>query len=102
MVYIKEGVKVAGIQPEILLGLVIADQVYIEVGQNDLVVTAITDGKHMRGSKHYIGQAVDLRISYFSAINTIKVAEEMKTRLGDDYDVVIEPDHIHLEFNPKN
>ena len=57
---IKPGVSIAGIRPEMLLGLYIVDPIIESFGQ-ETVVTSAVDGKHGKGSRHYIGLAADLR-----------------------------------------
>jgi hypothetical protein len=68
------------------------------MGGEDLVITCGTDGKHRTGSLHYIGHAVDIRRS------SLKDAEltvgKFRNVLGDDFDVILEPTHIHVEFQP--
>ncbi|HWR51224.1 MAG TPA: hypothetical protein VN428_08965 [Bryobacteraceae bacterium] len=100
MLLLKPGVRVAGLRPEILLGVVAAERVFEEAGV-DLVVTACVDGKHSAGSLHYAGQAVDLRTRDLAAEARPKLGVRIRECLGEDYDVVLEPDHIHLEFQPK-
>lgn len=97
---LKDGVTVMGIRPELVLALFIADRIWAGLGQ-ELVVTSVTDGKHSRTSLHYAGQAADLRVNYFDAPTRQKAADRLKDALGLDYDVIIEPDHIHLEFQPR-
>ena len=65
------------------------------------VCTAGTDGKHMEGSLHYKALAVDLRSRHVAADALPKIVSELKERLGKDYDVVIEGDHVHCEYDPK-
>ena len=95
--HIKKGVRLHGIMPEIVLALVIADKVYTDLG-HDLVVTSVTDGKHMRASIHYIGGAVDLRLP---GDDGIAARNRIALRLGADYDVILEHNHIHIEWQPK-
>jgi hypothetical protein len=66
----------------------------------DLVITAGTDGKHMVGSLHYKGMALDIRTRNIVG-NEVEVLAELKTALGPAFDVVLEGDHIHLEYDPK-
>ena len=96
----KKGVKVKGIKPELLIALVVADTCWKRFGE-ELVVTSVTDSKHGEDSLHPSGNAGDLRTRYFT--NAIKelVAQDLRERLTDEYDVVVEGDHIHLEFDPK-
>ena len=97
---IKAGVRAAGLQPEILLAILEAREIYraLEV---DLVITSLRDGKHMKGSLHYKGLAVDLRTRDLCPINRATATRRLKGALGPEYDVVLESDHIHIEFDPK-
>ncbi len=97
---IKQGVSIRGVRPEIVLALVIVNDIYKRFGQ-ELVVTEITGGKHGVGSLHYVGQAADIRTSYFAQGEAKVVADEIRIALGKEFDVVLESTHIHLEFQPK-
>ena len=92
--------RILGLRPEIVIGLVIANDVFRELGF-DCVVTAGIDGSHSRGSIHYKALAVDLRARHIPAPEHPKITAKLKERLGDDFDVVFETDHWHLEFDPK-
>lgn len=98
----KRGVKAIGIRPELTIALVIADSVWKSNGE-DLVVTSLNDSNHSKSSLHYAGQAADLRVRYFDESVRKSVADELRDALGNspDYDVVLESDHIHLEYQPK-
>jgi hypothetical protein len=100
MLLLKPGVRVAGLRPEILLAVVAAERVCAEMGV-DCVVTACVDGVHQAGSLHYCGLAVDLRIRDFRPGDADKAVARIKQCLGADYDVVLEKDHLHLEYQPK-
>ena len=99
---IKHDVNLTGLKPEMLLGIMVVDSVYTSAGF-DCVVTSISDGKHGRSSKHYIGNAADFRTSNIpqitSHINTL--VTNLKESLGPQFDVVFEGDHIHVEYDPK-
>lgn len=97
---LKKGVSVKGMRTEILLALHIANDVYKKLGK-ELVVTAVTDGKHRSGSLHYVGLGADLRTRYFKD-KGIRAAALLKDALGDEYDVVLEKNHIHVEYQPKS
>ena len=97
---LKKNVKTLGIKPELLLALFIADGVY-KTFDVELVVTSITDGKHSRTSRHYLGIAADLRKYYFTPRQVKSVAKEHRKRLGKDYLVLVEKTHIHLAWKPQ-
>lgn len=101
MIELKAGVNPLGMRPEIMLAIAVADEVY-NILNVHLVITSISDGKHSANSYHYKGLAVDLRTRYFLDDKDLKdTAKEIKDRLGPLYDVVVEKDHIHLEFDEK-
>lgn len=68
----------------------------------DITITSGTDGKHKVGSKHYSGDALDIRNFNFPSKNDQDMfIYRLKTRLGKDYDIILEKDHIHCEYDPK-
>ena len=97
---IKPGVDVRGIQPEILLARIIAGEIFARYGVA-CIITSVLDGKHGMDSKHYVGQAIDLRTRHMDERLWPIVAEELNKALGPQYDVVLESDHIHVEYDPK-
>ena len=94
---LKEGVSIAGIHPEIVLALLIVERVFVNLGQ-EFLITSVLDGVHMRGSLHYVGAAVDVRLPTSDLDDII---DGLHSGLGSDYDVVLESDHIHIGFQPK-
>ena len=90
-------------------GMMKAAIVYREVGISDdrAVITSVCDGRHRQGSKHYTGDAFDLRTwsdnkgtqmtDHFKEY----LAKNLRAELGTDYDVVVESTHIHVEYDPK-
>ena len=95
---IKRGVDVSGLKPEILIAYVEAQFIWREQATR-AVITSGLDGNHMEGSKHYIGQAIDLRTRDLT--NPSLARDKLSQSLGSDYDVVLESDHIHVEYDPK-
>jgi hypothetical protein len=73
----------------------------------EVTVTSCNDGHHMPGSLHYENRAVDLRTGMnwvpplLSRAQVQQIIYDMKTVLGKDFDVVLEVDHIHGEYDPK-
>jgi hypothetical protein len=66
------------------------------------VITSGRDGTHMQTSKHYSGEALDFRRWQSDGIGrTTDIVEELRRELGDDYDVVLEATHIHVEYDPR-
>ncbi len=100
MLFIKPGVRLAGLRPEILVAVFAAERVYAEQG-HDLTITAGVDGKHMPASLHYAGQAFDVRTRDLQPEEVQKIVARLKACLADDFDVVVEGDHLHVEYQPK-
>ena len=103
MISLKDGVDVKGVSTEILLGTTILAGVFWKHGI-PTVITSCRDGRHMETSKHYIGDAIDIRLP--SRFNTdqgidLRLLAEGRAALGDQFDLVLESDHLHLEFDPK-
>ena len=97
---IKPGVDISGIRQELVLGLQIAQPIFAK-HDVDMVITSCMDGKHGRASLHFVGQAADLRSRNLKPSDWEIVADQLKTALGPQFDVVLEKDHFHLEFQPK-
>jgi hypothetical protein len=66
-------------------------------------VTSANDSEHGEGSLHFQNRAFDIRIkNIISGPHAARGwAERMQVALGDDYDVLLEKDHIHVEYDPK-
>lgn len=56
------------------------------------------DGKHMEGSLHFKNRAFDGSLPTQSEAECI---EALRVFLGPEYDVVVEVDHLHAEWDPK-
>jgi predicted Rdx family selenoprotein len=98
----KAGVKLGNVSPQIVLAILVAQEVYSRFDY-DFVVTSITEGVHGKDSLHYSGNAVDLRTKNagIGLVQAEMIAKSIREQLTPDFDVVVEPDHIHLEWDPK-
>lgn len=97
---IKNGVNVVGLQKEIIIALPTIDNV-VSSEVSCLVITSALEGHHGKGSLHPLGYAIDIRLPYKDELLNVKIVNVLKIRLGKDYDVVLETNHIHIEFDPK-
>ena len=62
-------------------------------------ITSVRDGVHMPGSFHYSGLAFDIRIFDLRGVLAHVVADRLREALGSLFTVVLEQDHIHVEFD---
>lgn len=94
---IKAGVDISRLRPEIRRKLSeIARRVW-SIEEKELIVTSTYEGSHSEGSLHYANLAVDIRRENLGDL----VRMELVDKLGMDYGVVLESDHIHIEYDPK-
>ena len=96
-VELKDGVLLAGVRSEIVLALFIAADIFSGFRER-LIITSLLDGEHMRASLHYVGAAGDIRLPN---AHLDEIMSALHVSLGRNYDVVLESDHIHIEFQPK-
>lgn len=80
--------------------LPVIDYITVDVCGRAAVITSTTDGKHMRGSKHYKGLAVDLRTRDLPDDVVKRYGFALSFALRKLCDVLIESDHIHVEYSP--
>ena len=95
-----KGARLAGLRPEMIPVMQIATECY---GGFDCWVTSGTEGKHGKSSRHFVGLALDFRTSAagIEIKDAERIAADMRARLTDEFDVVVESDHIHVEYDPK-
>lgn len=94
--------KITGIRPELVAALMVAQRVFDDLGA-DFVVTSCAEhsAAHSNASLHYAGSAFDCRIHHMLIKHHAEAVKMLKERLTDEFDVVLEKDHIHVEFQPK-
>lgn len=108
---LKPGVSLEGCVWQIWAGAIKAEKVMNMHGYR-MIITSGSDGTHMIGSLHkrveegeVVGRAIDWRSWIVkSRQEKLDIVEEIKTSLGDDYDVIWEeddPEHFHMEYQPK-
>jgi hypothetical protein len=97
---VKDGVAFDGVKGPILRAMVLIEK--IMEGTGEYCITSVTDGKHGPNSLHYKGLAMDLRTRHLRVPEKVdEIAKAIRGELGRNYDVVVEKDHIHIEFDPK-
>jgi hypothetical protein len=69
---------------------------------HDVVITSGEDGKHQIKSKHYSGEAIDVRSKNFAPATKQPFLELVAARLGPGHDCLLEAvgaanEHFHIE-----
>lgn len=93
---IKAGVDISRLKPEIRKRLNKIESIINALLGEEMIITSTYEGTHCAGSLHYAHWAVDVR----SMHKRSAVWGEIKRYLGDDYDVLLENSHIHIEYDP--
>ena len=94
---IKAGVDISRLERNTRRGLGKVDRIF-ESHNQEMIITSTFDGNHGAGSLHYANQAFDLRLPEADRENVEAMIFE---ELDDDFDVLTETDHIHIEYDPK-
>jgi len=97
---IKKGVSVVGMQPEMILAHLICDGIYKKYGL-DYVLTSGREGDHKKGSLHYVGLASDTRNRDIPLAQRKNIRDELQHALQEEYTVILEGTHFHVEFQPQ-
>jgi hypothetical protein len=105
---LKEGVDINGahFEPEIVRIIEVARETAPMMEKGTVWITSANDSEHSEGSLHFNDRAFDIRIKNIVGViefpQAARVwAERMQIALGDDYDVLLEKDHIHVEYDPE-
>jgi len=93
---IKAGVNISRLKPPIRKKQNLIARIVWEIEGEELVVTSTYEGTHSEGSLHYADLAEDIRRHNKGK----EVRDRLALELGDDYDVVLEASHIHIEYDP--
>ncbi len=94
---IKAGVDISRLRPEIRKKLSRLATIIWECNEGEMVVTSTYEGNHSESSLHYANLAIDIRKNIMKPLSF----KQIKRELGRDYDVILESDHIHIEYDPK-
>lgn len=68
-----------------------------------LVITSGSDGTHMEGSKHYTGEALDVRSKTLNATVRQQFITTLRAQLGPSFTVLLEDvgtanEHVHCQI----
>lgn len=101
MKHIKDGVSLVKLA-QVMLDACLTMQEVFTKHNVDFVITAGDDGNHMTGSLHYRGYAVDLRSRHLGLVQQALILSDIKLQLGNDFDCILEGDHVHVEYDPQH
>lgn len=94
---LKRGVRIRGLRTECLAAMCVCAHYVARAGYEFVVTSGSESTEHIRGSLHYSGAAFDFRL----VPKVSEVVLHIRGALGEDFDVVVEKDHVHVEYQPK-
>jgi hypothetical protein len=103
---LKEGVKLTNLTPQMALGCFIVAGVMKRLDPTcSAMITSVDDSKHGSPTLHGKGRAADWRTKDFNG-DKYQLRNEVKSALGDEFDVVLEDlhgpnEHMHTEHDPR-
>ena len=98
-VQVKQGVELLGANWGVLMPVLKAAVKHYGQHGKGVTITSVLDGIHRHDSKHYIGEGIDLRTRNLNEFETLAVTASIAEDLGDKYDVILESDHLHVEWD---
>jgi len=99
---LKLGVDIARLKRPIRRKLDLIDNIFERNGYGEAVISSTYEGDHGANSLHYADLAIDLRRPKKRITITLKDLEkDLKESLGKDFDVILEGNHFHIEYDPK-
>ena len=116
MLRLEKNCRIDKMSPALAVGMFLLHSVYLEVMGDKYVmsVTSVGDGKHGPGSKHYpdpvtgLVNALDSRIrdldgkeelSEQDRVIGARIVKRFKELADQQFDIVLEDNHIHLEVD---
>ena len=96
----KSSVRMDVLTPQMVLGAMMV-QIALQKEDIEMIITSISDGTHSKNSLHYVGNAIDIRTRHVPSWKHSDMVSAIKGGLGQHFDVVLESDHIHIEYDPK-
>ena len=94
---LKLGVDISRLRPAIRKRLGLIEHIHFTCFDSEMVVTSSFEGSHMSSSLHYANLAIDVRLPGAPE----DFIQKLRAELGRNYDIVLESDHIHIEYDPK-
>lgn len=63
-------------------------------------ITSGNDGTHLKNSYHYTNAALDVRVNDLPKDSWLTYRDVLQRRLGPKFQVILEKDHLHCEYDP--
>lgn len=91
-----------GLKPEIIRILPALDIIHLEEVNRETIITGAVEDRKLIESLHPRGFALDLRTRDIAYHERLQIVHRIRKAVGNCYDVVLEANHTHVEYDPKN
>jgi hypothetical protein len=98
---IKPGVSIKQMSPQILIADMAAQE-FCRTFCYDCVITGGCEPGHSTTGLHHSGMAHDYRTRDMTDLHKKYFEQHMRHCLQKEFDVVMEKDHLHVEYDPKH
>jgi hypothetical protein len=90
------------VRPKSLIILCAVANAAVELDLPEMLITSGNDGTHMKGSRHFSGDALDVRSKHLTDQQLTALVRVVRRRLGTGYQVLVEHrkqanEHLHVE-----
>lgn len=99
---IESNVNLIGLHPMMQIANCKMAVIFYQFGIYTPTITSAIDGIHSAGSLHKKGRACDYRVWGLTNEQQVELRLKAEDVLGNSYDVVLEPNHLHIEYDPDN
>lgn len=105
----KQGVRITADQhPVTAFAIIAIDAAWLEVTGHEAMCTSADDSTHGTGSLHPLGAAWDLRLwknndpaqGPYDRETLGRLVGALRRNLGSLFQIILEGNHIHIEFDP--
>ena len=98
---LKFGVDISRLARPIRRKLELIDSIFYRNAGREAVITSTYGDNHSPSSLHYQNKAIDLRSKGILPHVQQEILQQLEMHLGGDYDVILEANHYHIEYDPK-
>lgn len=96
---VKHGVKLGSLKPQMVIAILAIED---ELSGRAVITSGCEDAPGRRpDSLHMSGYALDFRLPTKNIEDLDYLAGHLAELLGSEYDVVLEGDHFHVEYDPE-
>jgi hypothetical protein len=98
MIKIKRGVKMHGLKTSMIKPISFLDKVFLMLGVDFVITSAIRPLKGNEKSLHPYGHAIDVRTRDLTHLQKAALLVLLIQYLGNDYDIIEYGTHFHIEY----